>query len=258
MYAPLGAFEYPPAGVRKAAVRALPRTDEANQAILDSGVLDDEDSRTRLAAILTTIKMPSSPEIGETLYELSQEESVMEDKWLAEALKLAADKHQDAYREASTAGQTGSADQSGSGESQQTVTTEGDVQKIRIEAVMDELQFSVSNFTVEAGKKVEITFYNPDFMQHNMLIVEKGALEKVGEAADDMMTNMDAAEKNYVPEIPEVLYSTRLLNPEETVTLSFTAPEERGDYPYVCTFPGHWRTMKGTMTVTDNMQAPNL
>ncbi len=254
----LGALEHQAAGVRKAAVRALPRTDEANQAILESGVLDDENARTRLAAILSTIEMSTSSQIGETLFEISQDESVMEDKWLAEALKLAADKHQDVYQEASTAGQTGSADQSGSDESQQTVTTEGDVQKIRIEAVMDELQFSVSNFTVEAGKKVEITFYNPDFMQHNMLIVEKGSLEKVGEAADDMMTEMDAAEKNYVPEIPEVLYSTRLLNPEETVTLSFTAPEETGDYPYVCTFPGHWRTMKGTMTVTDNMQANNL
>ncbi len=30
---------------------------------------------------------------------------------------------------------------------------------------------------------------------------------------------------------------------------AFTAPKEPGEYPYVCTFPGHWRLMKGVMTV---------
>ncbi len=34
----LGALEHSAAGVRKAAIRALPQTDEANQAILESGV----------------------------------------------------------------------------------------------------------------------------------------------------------------------------------------------------------------------------
>jgi azurin len=33
-------------------------------------------------------------------------------------------------------------------------------------------------------------------------------------------------------------------------TLRFFAPDEPGDYPYICTFPGHWRVMKGVMKVT--------
>jgi azurin len=31
--------------------------------------------------------------------------------------------------------------------------------------------------------------------------------------------------------------------------LTFKVPDAVGDYPYVCTFPGHWRIMKGTMQV---------
>jgi azurin len=46
-----------------------------------------------------------------------------------------------------------------------------------------------------------------------------------------------------------VLVATRLLNAGETTTLTFDAPTEAGDYPFVCTFPGHYVTMQGTMRV---------
>lgn len=251
----LGALEHSGAGVRKAAVRALPRTDATNQAILESGVLQDDDPHTRLAAILTTIEMPSSSAVGEALYTLSQDESVMEDKWLAEALKLAADKHEDSYREASTASRSGA---NPSDARAQTASADADVQTVQIKTVMNEMAFDVTEFSVEPGQKVEIIFENPDFMQHNLLIVEPGSKEKVGKAADKMATTRDGAEKDYIPQVSEVLFSTRLINPDESITLSFTAPEEPGDYPYLCTFPGHWRTMQGTMTVSENSQTANL
>jgi len=31
--------------------------------------------------------------------------------------------------------------------------------------------------------------------------------------------------------------------------LRFTAPDKPGEYPYICTFPGHWRIMQGVMKV---------
>jgi azurin len=111
------------------------------------------------------------------------------------------------------------------------------------------MKYDISEFTVEAGKEVTITFENPDFMQHNLLILATGSLEKVGKAADAMASESGAAEKNYVPDMPEVLFNTPLVNPEQTVTLSFTAPAEPGEYPFVCTFPGHWRIMQGVMKV---------
>ena len=46
-----------------------------------------------------------------------------------------------------------------------------------------------------------------------------------------------------------VLWATGLVQPGEAETLRFTAPSEPGDYPYVCTFPGHWIRMNGVMHV---------
>jgi azurin len=71
----------------------------------------------------------------------------------------------------------------------------------------------------------------------------------VGRSADKLATDPNGAEMQYVPSMGEVLFSTRLVNPQESVTLQFTAPAQPGDYPFVCTFPGHWRIMNGVMKV---------
>jgi azurin len=86
-------------------------------------------------------------------------------------------------------------------------------------------------------------------MQHNLVITKPGMREKVGKAGDAMMKDEKGAEKNYVPSLPEVLYSTPLVSPGQSFTLTFKAPAKVGDYPYVCTFPGHWTLMNGMMHV---------
>jgi len=125
----------------------------------------------------------------------------------------------------------------------------GNATVIRLKVIQNEMKYDLKSFTVEAGKPVQIIFENPDFMQHNLLIVQTGALETVGKAADKLAADPKGAEKNYVPDLPEVLFSTKLVNPQQTVTLNFTAPAKEGDYPYVCTFPGHWSIMNGIMKV---------
>jgi azurin len=138
---------------------------------------------------------------------------------------------------------TGSGNQQGQQQASAATT-------ITIKVVPDMMKYDIESFTVQAGQEVIIEFENTDGMQHNMLIVQQGALETVGAAADAMLRDPNAAQKNYVPEIPEVLHATKLLNPEEVVTLRFVAPSAPGDYPFVCTFPGHWRMMNGIMKVS--------
>lgn len=135
---------------------------------------------------------------------------------------------------------------------------EGAPQVIRIGVIKNEMKFDISEFEVEAGKPVEIIFENPDFMQHNLVVTQKGKMEAVGKAADKLASSQKGTEMEYVPDMPEVLFSTRLVNPEESVKLSFIAPEEPGQYPYVCTFPGHWRIMNGTMKVVESTSKSNL
>jgi azurin len=123
-------------------------------------------------------------------------------------------------------------------------------QQIRIKVIKNEMKFDLEEFSVEAGKPVEIIFENPDFMQHNLVITSPGSLEAVGAAADKLASNPKGVELQYVPDMPEVLFHTRLVNPAETVSLRFTAPATAGNYPFVCTFPGHWRIMNGVMKVS--------
>ena len=58
-------------------------------------------------------------------------------------------------------------------------------------------------------------------------------------------------EKHYIPEEPGILHWTKqlTLGVARSQTLRFYAPTETGDYPYICTFPGHWRVMRGIMKV---------
>ena len=64
-----------------------------------------------------------------------------------------------------------------------------------------------------------------------------------------MVTEPDAAERNFVPSTPDVLAFAPVLDPTERYVLEFTAPTEPGEYTYVCTVPGHWRVMYGTLVV---------
>lgn len=135
-------------------------------------------------------------------------------------------------------------------EDENTSPSEEESVLVVISVVPDRMKFDKEAFTVKAGQKVVIELDNPDGMQHNLVIGKPGTLEIVGAAADALARDPKGAEKNYVPEIPEVLHATKLLNPDEITTITFTAPSEPGDYPFICTFPGHWRMMNGIMKVT--------
>lgn len=122
-------------------------------------------------------------------------------------------------------------------------------QIIVLKTIPEAMKYSLKEFTVTAGKNVEIRFENPDAMQHNLVIGKPKSLEIIGNAANKMITQKDAAEKGYVPAIPQVLFSSPLVNPNEIYRLRFTAPSQPGNYPFVCTFPGHWSIMNGVMKV---------
>ncbi len=131
-----------------------------------------------------------------------------------------------------------------------TPTNSSNARVIELKVVPEMLQFDKVLLNAKAGEKVIINLENPDGMQHNLLIIKIGSLQKVGKAADEMLSNPKAAEMQYVPKVPEVLHSTKLVNPGETISLEFTVPSTPGDYPFVCTFPGHWRGMNGILRVS--------
>ncbi len=123
---------------------------------------------------------------------------------------------------------------------------------IRIRPVRDMMLYDRDEIVVEAGRAVELTFENVDIMPHNLLVTAPGALATVGLAAEALARTDEGLERGFVPDVPQVLWATPLLQPGSSATLRFVAPAP-GEYPYVCTFPGHWVRMNGVMRVVENL-----
>lgn len=121
--------------------------------------------------------------------------------------------------------------------------------RIYIKAVPAQLAYNVKTITVKAGHPYQFIFENPDHMLHNLVITKPGKVAEVGAMADAMAADPDAMAKHYVPDTDLILFSTPQIPQGEKVEIQFTTPTEPGNYPYICTFPGHWRIMSGVMVV---------
>jgi azurin len=60
-----------------------------------------------------------------------------------------------------------------------------------------------------------------------------------------------ALDNHYLPAAvrDRVIAFTPMLGGGQAATVEFKAPEAPGEYPFLCTFPGHAPSMNGIMTV---------
>jgi azurin len=117
----------------------------------------------------------------------------------------------------------------------------------------DAMQFDVKNFEANAQQSLRLTFKNIGSMPkiamgHNLVILKKDisaitfgqkVLASGGSATNPLPKSL----------LGDVIASTRLLGPGESEVVIFKAPDETGEYEYVCTFPGHFAMMRGKMIV---------
>ncbi len=111
------------------------------------------------------------------------------------------------------------------------------------------LTFAQTLFRVKPGELIEFTLANPDVVPHNWVLLKPGTLRRVGEQANRLISDPEAAIRQYVPQTSDVLAFTDIVMPKDQFTIYFNAPTELGRYPYLCTFPGHWLVMNGEMIV---------
>jgi azurin len=123
------------------------------------------------------------------------------------------------------------------------------VQSLELRAVRQKIAFDKTELRAKAGTLIEVTFVNDDLLQHNVVIGKPGTLNAIGEAADELARSPQGAARSYVPATSAVLVSTKLIDPGGSVTFQFQVPNTAGEYPFVCTFPGHWRLMQGVLVV---------
>ncbi|RYY35073.1 MAG: auracyanin family protein [Sphingobacteriaceae bacterium] len=109
------------------------------------------------------------------------------------------------------------------------------------------LKYDKAEITVKAGSKVKVTFTNNDDMPHNFVVVPSGQAIAVGELA--MKLGLSGLKLSHIPNTPKVLYNTTLVGPGSSQTIYFEAPAKPGKYTYVCTVPGHFYVMQGTLIV---------
>lgn len=128
-----------------------------------------------------------------------------------------------------------------------------DVRVIAIGTVPHRMIFDKEKIVVQADSPVEFRFSNTDAMPHNFAILLPGALQQVGELAEATAREADAADRHYLPKSDKILLASHLLQPGQNQTLSFHAPTEPGIFPYVCTYPGHWRRMFGALYVVRDL-----
>lgn len=237
------ALKHSVAGVRKAASQVLPPTARTLKAIQGAGLINDPDLNTRRDVFLAIADAPQSDEIGALLLAAQKDPINSKDKWISLAIEAGIAKHVKGAAEGILAKNKETVEQ-------EALARARNVQTVKVGVIQNEMKFDTKTLTARAGSVIEIEFTNPDFMQHNLLILQKGSMQKVGEAADKLAQDPKGIEQNYIPKMPEVLFSTKLINPNETVKVRFRVPQEAGDYPFICSFPGHWRIMNGVLTVT--------
>lgn len=111
------------------------------------------------------------------------------------------------------------------------------------------MQYDLPRIQVKAGSRVTLILENYDDMAHNLVVTRPGARLTVVEQALKV-----TAEKNYVPESPLVVASTKIVIPGASERVTFRV--EDGAYSYVCTYPGHGFVMYGPLYATSKPLPP--
>lgn len=129
---------------------------------------------------------------------------------------------------------------------QQAVFAQDVDAELVVAAARNAMRFDVGEIRAPAGATVRLVIDNSattsPAMVHNVVVVsEAGAVDRVGRAATGAPDN--------VPNDPAVLTATPLAGPGERAAVVFEMPPP-GTYPFICTYPGHYQFMQGTLVST--------
>ncbi len=117
-----------------------------------------------------------------------------------------------------------------------------------IKTMTAQMKYDTAELLASPGQSVKIIFENGDDLPHNLVFCQPGT-DTAAMALKQLEKPEEAVKRNFLPDDPRIWAHSKMLNPHEKETLSFTAPEKPGTYPYVCTFPGHALTMRGELKV---------
>ena len=128
-------------------------------------------------------------------------------------------------------------------------------QEIVITTMEAKMMYDKASFSVKPNAKIKLVLKNLDSLPHNLIICTPGKKkggDKGKEVIDAVLKLGDkGVEQNWEPKgHPRILKSSGMVQPKEATTIFFKAPGKEGNYPYICTFPGHYQLMNGMMKVS--------
>ena len=90
---------------------------------------------------------------------------------------------------------------------------------VTLSVVVGQMKFDRTTITARAGQRVEITFTNIDDMPHNVVIFKRGSMATYEKELFGSMNEPNAQLRGFVPDSPNVLFASPLLNARESALL---------------------------------------
>ncbi len=115
----------------------------------------------------------------------------------------------------------------------------------------DTMKFSVTQIEAKPGESLKVTLTNAGqvpkaAMGHNWVLLKMMSEKEVAAFATSAM----AKGPEYIPDDKSaILVHTKTLGPKESDSVTFEAPSKAGEYPFICSFPGHFTLMRGKLIV---------
>lgn len=226
-----GALSHPSAAVRKAAAEVLPATNETAKILANAGLFADSNLNTRLSAVLRVLDLGDSA--SDDIKAAAKAASAGGDEWISAALDVLDPKEEPlaAESEAPMGGLP--------------------MATITINASPKEMAFQQTEVSAYAGQPIRLVFNNlhPDL--HNVVVLQSGAdVNAFGKALDAYVANPGAMDNDYIPPATkgQVIASTGVLGLEASQSIEIDGLPP-GEYPFVCTVPGHWAVMQGVLRI---------
>ena len=240
------ALTHSSAAVRKAAIETLPFSADIGDQLVRAGVFTDENLNTRLAAVLRLAELGYAA--GPRAFQASREAARGGDRWIQAALDLFPEYVGIVQRPENEAPAI-----------RPQVAEAAALPRAQLVLDAPEgaiMQFSAEELRAFAGQDIQISFANRHTELHNAVFIEPGDVQSFGAAIDQYMADPDAIANEYIPpgEQPRVIGSSGVLALDEQTVVSL-GTLDAGTYPFVCSVPGHWQIMQGTLTV---LPAPAL
>lgn len=110
------------------------------------------------------------------------------------------------------------------------------------------MKFDKKEIIAYSGQKITVTLNHTGkldklVMGHNFVLLKNGVnTNEFGIKASSEKEN------EYISDRDQVIAHTKLIGGGESDTITFDAPE-KGTYDFICSFPGHYMSMKGKLII---------